>query len=413
MFNGAERAKWKLLVLLLVCAIFCILPVSWSASKVTVRGGHRFDQIIAMVVLDSDQRETVTGNTSSLMHHRKAAVTVENTSTSIQPLTDNTTEPVAGTTNGAIQRRVFYCGFSNLFDSLHYNHADLLFPEFAPAVRYSKTINATADDIMIRSMGGPCDYQPHQLPTMFPGKILTMNGESRSDIVADGRQTFSLGAYADTNATLSVSFGAMYLGNLPPDVQQRIFDPKRRRRNTKKKFLMYITSNCVSFRELAFGKLAQIATVHYCGQCRGGRVGFNSTNVLRGEECNTSEGWTSNADIFANYRFGLVMENINRPGYITEKIFNAFLSGTVPIWYGTPDIFRIFNRDAFIYFDVHDPQNALDRVSYLEHNATAYDEMLDQPILANGNVTVEEYFSFSDEVGGGKLRKRIRKLMGL
>lgn len=91
---------------------------------------------------------------------------------------------------------------------------------------------------------------------------------------------------------------------------------------------------------------------------------------------------------------------------------NAFLSGTVPIWYGTREVFDVFNERAFIYYDIKDPQPAIDRIKYLEKNQTAYNEVQNEPILANGDQTIEDYFSFRDDVGDGKLKKRIRKMMG-
>lgn len=98
-------------------------------------------------------------------------------------------------------------------------------------------------------------------------------------------------------------------------------------------------------------------------------------------------------------------------GYITEKIINAFLSGCIPIYYGTAEIFDIFNEKAFIYYNVSDPEPALKQVAYLESNETAYNETLNQPILANGERTIEKYFSYSDKVGKGMVKHRIRKMM--
>jgi hypothetical protein len=106
------------------------------------------------------------------------------------------------------------------------------------------------------------------------------------------------------------------------------------------------------------------------------------------------------------------MENEKSDGYITEKMANAFLSGTVPIWYGTREVFDVFNERAFIYYDIEDSQPSLDRIIYLEKNQTAYDEIQNEPILANGKQTIEDYFSFRDDVGGGKLKKRIRNMLG-
>jgi hypothetical protein len=107
------------------------------------------------------------------------------------------------------------------------------------------------------------------------------------------------------------------------------------------------------------------------------------------------------------------MENRKQDGYITEKIFNAFLGGSVPIYFGTEEIFEIFNPNAFIYYDTENPKPALDLVSFLEHNETAYSDMLfNQPILKNGTQTIHDYFSFSDNLGDGFLKKKIRAMMG-
>mmetsp|Transcript_22641 Transcript_22641/g.34031 ORF Transcript_22641/g.34031 Transcript_22641/m.34031 type:complete len:117 (+) Transcript_22641:93-443(+) len=77
---------------------------------------------------------------------------------------------------------------------------------------------------------------------------------------------------------------------------------------------------------------------------------------------------------------------------------------TVPIWYGTHDIFDIFNEKALIYYDVEEPEAALEQIHYLDTNPDAYEAVLNEPILKNGQETIDEYFSFMD----GKLRDRIR-----
>jgi len=79
--------------------------------------------------------------------------------------------------------------------------------------------------------------------------------------------------------------------------------------------------------------------------------------------------------------------------------------------YGAPEIFDIFNRQAFVYYNVSDPEPALNYIAYLESNTTAYDEVQGQPILAHGVETVAKYFSFSDALGGGQLKKRIKDML--
>lgn len=51
-----------------------------------------------------------------------------------------------------------------------------------------------------------------------------------------------------------------------------------------------------------------------------------------------------------NYKFTLCFENAVFPGYITEKIFDAIFAGSVPIYYGAPDIKAHIPEAAFIDF---------------------------------------------------------------
>ena len=118
---------------------------------------------------------------------------------------------------------------------------------------------------------------------------------------------------------------------------------------------------------------------------------------------------------FRGYRFGIAMEGHSKLGYITEKIVNAFLGGTVPIYSGTEDVFAIFNAKAFIFYNASKGKSAdmsaLHRIAYLEKHPNAYRAMLKEPILKDGEETLRKYFSLSDDVGGGELRRKIQTLI--
>lgn len=49
-----------------------------------------------------------------------------------------------------------------------------------------------------------------------------------------------------------------------------------------------------------------------------------------------------------NNHFGLVIENIQMPGYITEKIIDTIAAGVIPIYLGAPDIEDFVPKDCFI-----------------------------------------------------------------
>lgn len=54
-------------------------------------------------------------------------------------------------------------------------------------------------------------------------------------------------------------------------------------------------------------------------------------------------------DILSNYKFSICYENARDiPGYITEKIFDCFFSGCVPVYWGAPNITDLIPEDCFI-----------------------------------------------------------------
>jgi hypothetical protein len=52
--------------------------------------------------------------------------------------------------------------------------------------------------------------------------------------------------------------------------------------------------------------------------------------------------------LLKKYRFNLCFENVRYPGYVTEKIFDAMIANTIPIYLGAPDIADFVPHEAFI-----------------------------------------------------------------
>jgi len=54
-------------------------------------------------------------------------------------------------------------------------------------------------------------------------------------------------------------------------------------------------------------------------------------------------------DVLRHYKFSICYENIaNIPGYITEKIFDCFWAGCVPVYWGAPNIEQYIPKNCFI-----------------------------------------------------------------
>lgn len=84
------------------------------------------------------------------------------------------------------------------------------------------------------------------------------------------------------------------------------------------------------------------------------------------------------------HKFVIAFENSSRSGYTTEKLVSALVAGSVPIYWGNPDISREFNTKRFI--NCHDFKNfeeVLDRVKEIDTNDELYLSIVNEPIASN------------------------------
>jgi hypothetical protein len=177
--------------------------------------------------------------------------------------------------------------------------------------------------------------------------------------------------------------------------------------------VIYMNSHNVTYQNTGTGEILHILPVYHV---KATPTNGKMTNVIRlryGEypNCGTFR-IQSHVEYLSQYKYCVAMENTKLDGYITEKIILAFRAGCLPIYYGTEEIFLIFNRKAFIYFDIHNPKPELDEIRFLQENPDAYCNKMAEPILAeNGTQVFKELFSVKDEFMGGWFKKRIRTWM--
>jgi hypothetical protein len=53
-------------------------------------------------------------------------------------------------------------------------------------------------------------------------------------------------------------------------------------------------------------------------------------------------------DVLRDYHFSITIENDSYSNYYTEKIMDCFSCGTIPVYYGTPELPTMFNMDGII-----------------------------------------------------------------
>ena len=97
-------------------------------------------------------------------------------------------------------------------------------------------------------------------------------------------------------------------------------------------------------------------------------------------------------DGLAPFRYSVAVENSRHDHYWTEKIADCFLAGTVPIYWGAPNIGDYFPAEAMIVIDSLDPVEVA-RIIKIEATPEAYQRRL--PALREAKrLVLEEYNLF-------------------
>lgn len=113
-------------------------------------------------------------------------------------------------------------------------------------------------------------------------------------------------------------------------------DPSERRLHEKSQLLSAIVSHK---RQTAGHKLRHKVVKKFGDALNGHLYGRGAREIA-----NKLEG-------LAPYRYSLVIENGRMDYYFSEKLIDALVTGTVPIYWGCPDIGRFFDLDGIIPFE--------------------------------------------------------------
>ena len=93
-------------------------------------------------------------------------------------------------------------------------------------------------------------------------------------------------------------------------------------------------------------------------------------------------------EFISQYKFIISMENTKEHNYITEKIVNGFLSGNIPIYWGSNNVKDHFNIDRFINVEnMNDDtiDNVISRMKELMDDEEKYLKMVNSNIFPNEN----------------------------
>ena len=111
-----------------------------------------------------------------------------------------------------------------------------------------------------------------------------------------------------------------------------------------------------------------------------GRVLNNMPRLTR--EVRDHAGTLAKLDFLKSYRFTIAFENASADYYVTEKILHPLLVGSIPIYWGCPQVAEYYNPDCFI--NCHDYSSfgdVIGRVMEVEADADLQEAYRRAPIL--------------------------------
>ena len=118
--------------------------------------------------------------------------------------------------------------------------------------------------------------------------------------------------------------------------------------NSKNKFCNFLYGHPVKYREAFFKELSKYKRVDSPGKALNNMPSIDSTF--------TGDIWERKRQFLKPYKFTIAFENYSYPGYQTEKLYDAMLTNSIPIYCGDPYIGKIFNTESFINaFDILKP----------------------------------------------------------
>ena len=194
----------------------------------------------------------------------------------------------------------------------------------------------------------------------FNGRKIYLTGENMLPDFNQCDLAFTPTEVPGDKRAIRLPLYAQYMESLPSLIRQRGYDASPYL--DKKGFCSFMVSNSgCRFRNQVF------KTIHRKRAVASGGKHFNTTGEII----------KNKSEFIKDYQFNIACENSSSPGYITEKLIDPLLVGSVPIYWGDPEISKDFDPHCMI--NVSDFKSLNDLIDYIL--AVADNDILRRRIL--------------------------------
>jgi hypothetical protein len=211
------------------------------------------------------------------------------------------------------------------------------------------------------------DYGCSDFDNIYACGCATLNNPYPTNIPSDHYEWWPFAAWCWPNI--------VFPDILRAEREQRKFVPKKR-------FCSFVRVNGKgNHRDQLYYKLSSYNRIDSAGSW--------SNNMSGGWKVSGAHYSDSLREFYSSGKFVIAAENTITPGYVTEKIINAFRSGCVPIYWGnleTTDGKPLFNPAAYINIaDYPNVDAAITFIKFINDNDDIYQEMINAPLWATCN----------------------------
>ncbi len=162
-----------------------------------------------------------------------------------------------------------------------------------------------------------------------------------------------------------------------PESEPRAIDPRHAQDKTR--FCCFLYSNRAPQERIELCKLLmQRKAVDCPGQVLNNMPMPDRVRLI---ENRGADQWEeAKRELYSRYRFTISFENEREPLYITSKIFTPLTVGSIPIYWGAPEITELFNPRCFVNCHDFDSLEAVsDHVMAIENDPELYRQYREAP----------------------------------
>jgi alpha(1,3/1,4) fucosyltransferase len=239
---------------------------------------------------------------------------------------------------------------------------------FLPILQKSFEVEVTKNDpdVVIHSVFGGMKETPR-----YKCKKILFLGENHRPKNFQTDYSISFDPHSETNFRLPL--WQFYL-ILRPELKDKLFN-RSNNRDSFDRFCSFTVSNSNNFfRNGFYDQLSFYKRIHSYG-----RYNTNDMGLIQASQ---GKYWRdAKYDFFLkrSHKFSIAFENSSYPGYTTEKLMDAFLAGSLPIYWGDIKVHEDFNSAAFV--GAMCKCNVIEMVKTIDSDDVLFKEKYESPVF--------------------------------